>query len=69
MAATAARLGQKVVYFGSRVQKAVYLRKLLLKHPGWGSDDTKTFEKDRGGDHTHTHTQCSLFSKVASFLL
>jgi hypothetical protein len=31
-------------------------RKLLLKHPGWGSDDTKTFEKDRGGEHTHTHT-------------
>ena len=46
-------------------------RKLLLKHPGWGSDDTKTFEKDRGGEHTHTHTHthCSLFSKVASFLL
>jgi hypothetical protein len=29
-------------------------RKLLLSHPGWGSDDTKTFEKDRGGEHTHT---------------
>jgi histone H3/H4 len=29
-------------------------------HPGWRSDDTKTFEVDRGGkgkgDHTHTHT-------------
>jgi hypothetical protein len=44
-------------------------RKLMLKHLGWGSDDTKTFEKDRGGEHTHTHTHCSLFSKVASFLL
>jgi hypothetical protein len=46
-------------------------RKLVLSHLGWRSDDTKTFEKDRGGkgDHTHTHAHCSLFSKVASFLL
>jgi hypothetical protein len=48
-------------------------RKLVLSHPGWRSDDTKTFEVDRGGkgkgEHTHTHTHCLLFSKVASFLL
>eukprot|EP01047_Picozoa_sp_COSAG01_P067505 COSAG01_NODE_9548_length_2413_cov_4.644339_3_plen_24_part_01 len=24
----------------------------MLKHLGWGSDDTKTFEKDRGGEYT-----------------
>jgi len=37
-------------------------RKLLLKHPGWGSDGTKTFEKIGGGNtHTHTHTHCSCF--------
>jgi hypothetical protein len=45
-------------------------RKLKLFDRGWDSDDTKVFEKDRGKEgNTHTHTQCSLFSKVVSFLL
>ena len=45
-------------------------RKLKLYDGGWDSDDTKVFEKDRGKEgNTHTHTHCSLFSKVASFLL
>jgi hypothetical protein len=45
-------------------------RRLQLSHPGWDSDDTKTFEKDRGrGGETHTHTHSSLLNKVVSFLL
>jgi hypothetical protein len=45
-------------------------RKLKTYDGGWSSDDTKTFDKDRGREgNTHTHTHCLLFSKVASFLL
>jgi hypothetical protein len=37
-------------------------RKLVLSHPGWRSDDTKVFEKDRGKEgNTHTHTHIVLF--------
>jgi hypothetical protein len=44
--------------------------KLKVLDRGWKSDDTKTFDRDRGreGD-THTHTHGSLLSKVARFLL
>jgi hypothetical protein len=45
-------------------------RKLKTYDGGWSSDDTKTFDKDRGTEgNTHTHTHCSLFGKVVSFLL
>jgi hypothetical protein len=26
-----------------------------IKHGGWASDDTKTYEIDKRGKHTHTH--------------
>jgi hypothetical protein len=45
-------------------------RKLVLSHPGWRSDDTKVFEKDRGKEgNTHTHTHSSFFGKVVSLML
>jgi hypothetical protein len=39
-------------------------RKLKLFDGGWKSDDTKTFDTDRGREgHTHTHTHIVLFFK------
>ena len=32
-------------------------RLVKIKDSGWASDDTKIYEIDKRGKHTHTHTQ------------
>ena len=57
----------RAVWAGARLAPSITLEEPLelpsprrlvkIKDSGWASDDTKIYEIDKRGKHTHTHTQ------------